>query len=237
MNSNKIEYEKTEYINYLKSFGVEYKNEKFDVEDEKKLKTAYLKAWENRDFEINKFWTRAAYFWGFLALIFGAYFTNITKASAVNEYTPFYIICIGLIFSFAWTFVIKGSKRWQENWELHIDKLEDYVSGPLYKTINTKEKRFYSVSKINEILSYLIIVVWTAFLIEYILNSPIIDQEVKLSDLRLLIGLSITIFFIFQIVYGYGRSSVSVKGKTSRRKMEKINLEKMPSSQQIANQQ
>lgn len=110
--------EKSEKIDYLESFGVKFENENFIVEDADKLNAAYKKAWDNRDFEINKFWTRAAYFWGFLALIFGAYFSNYKEVEEVNKYIPFYIICVGLIFSFAWTFVIKGSKRWQENLRL-----------------------------------------------------------------------------------------------------------------------
>lgn len=220
-----IKYESTKDIPYLESFGVILKDGEFIVDDRKKLERAYDKAWENRDFEINKFWTRAAYFWGFLVLIFGAYFSNYDKSGEHNQYLSFYIICIGLIFSFAWTYVIRESKRWQENWEIHIDRLEDYVSGPLYKTINSKGKTFYSVSKINEILSQLIIIVWFTFLTEYLIKHFFIDKNLSFSDLRILVGLVLTFYFVYRIVYGNGRSSVSIKGKTSRRKLEEDTLD------------
>lgn len=61
------------------------------------------------------------------------------------------LISLGLIFSVAWTLAISGSKHWQENWEKHIDILEDYITGPLYKTIYYS-KLFYSVSKVNKSL-------------------------------------------------------------------------------------
>jgi hypothetical protein len=68
----------------------------------------------------------------------------------------------------------KGSKYWQENWEKHVDWLEDDVMGPLYKRVlaykygkagrllPTKPYPF-SVSKINQLLSFAICLVW-AFL-------------------------------------------------------------------------
>ncbi|MGH8568044.1 MAG: hypothetical protein ACREXU_08475, partial [Gammaproteobacteria bacterium] len=31
--------------------------------------------------------------------------------------------------------VNRGSKFWQENWENHVDLLEDQIMGPLYKTV------------------------------------------------------------------------------------------------------
>lgn len=217
-NNEKNKYYKIDYDSYLESFGVELKKGKYQIVDKEKLLAAYEKAWDNRDFEINKFWTRAAYFWGFLVLIFGAYFSSYEIQGEVNTYIPFYLICIGLVFSFAWTYVIKGSKRWQENWEGHINKLEDFISGPIYKTINNKNGRtFYSVSKINEILSYLIIVVWIGFLFEFILSSPIVKGNFKPSDLRLVVGIFISLVFIFTIVRGYGKSSVIPMDNISRR--------------------
>jgi hypothetical protein len=115
---------------YDKYFGIDTKNDK-------KRKAALKRAWENRDFEIDKFWTRSAYFWGFIALIFGAYIGVTTEKYASQTETmhlDLYLILLGGIFSLAWLLVIKGSKRWQENWEAHIDKLEDGITGPLYKT-------------------------------------------------------------------------------------------------------
>jgi len=69
----------------------------------------------------------------------------------------------------AWYLVNRGSKFWQNNWERHVDLLENQVVGPLYKTIvqgvGSKNPLIapgqYSVSKINQILSAFISVFWT----------------------------------------------------------------------------
>ncbi|MDR3130533.1 MAG: hypothetical protein LBU18_03225 [Treponema sp.] len=160
---------------YLKIDDFEY-GEKFGIipGKEGKREAALKKAWENRDFEIDKFWTRSAYFWGFIALIFGAYIgattgTNASQAEAM--YLDLYLILLGGIFSTAWLLVIKGSKRWQENWEAHIDKLEDGITGPLYKTVYCNGKRFYSVSKINMLLAWVVIITWCWLLIMYIVRN------------------------------------------------------------------
>jgi uncharacterized BrkB/YihY/UPF0761 family membrane protein len=138
-------------IKYYSGFGFSLWNGELRLSDKDMLESALEKAWENRNYEIDKFWSRAAYFWAFLALIFGAYFTVVSKnMSLENPYLELYLICLGVVFSVGWIFVIKGSKRWQENWERHIDKLEDWVTGPLYKTIYS-EYTYYSVSKINEV--------------------------------------------------------------------------------------
>jgi hypothetical protein len=65
---------------YNKKFGIEplENNDK----KKKRLEKAFNKAWEVRNFEIDKFWQRSAYFWGFIALIFGGYVGIVTGESA-----------------------------------------------------------------------------------------------------------------------------------------------------------
>ena len=79
------------------------------------------------------------------------------------------ISIIGLLFSFGWYLVNRGSKYWQTNWETHVDMLENDVIGPLFKTWrNTKKSSFwhitkeypFSVSKINQILSAVVFLIW-----------------------------------------------------------------------------
>jgi hypothetical protein len=154
--------------NYKNLFGLE------ELKNCDIRKKAFEKAWETRNFEIDKFWQRSMFFWGFIALIFTGYITVVTGENAkqaTDMYLDFYLILLGIIFSVAWLLVIKGSKRWQENWEKHIDYLEDKITGPLYKTIYyTKGKNYYSVSKINLILAWVIIATWLFLLIQYLCN-------------------------------------------------------------------
>jgi hypothetical protein len=143
--------------------------------DKKKLHiAAFKKAWETRNFEIDKFWQRSMFFWGFIALIFTGYVTVVTGKSyklIKGMYIDFYLILLGIIFSVAWLLVIKGSKRWQENWEKHIDCLEDEITGPLYKTLYYKGKNYYSVSRITQILAGVVIGTWCFLLFQYFYNN------------------------------------------------------------------
>lgn len=75
---------------------------------------------------------------------------------------------LGYFFSLGWYFVNRGSKVWQENWEKHIGFLEDYLNGPLFKTIVKPNLHFsylnssypYSVSKVNQMLSLFVTIFW-----------------------------------------------------------------------------
>jgi membrane protease YdiL (CAAX protease family) len=154
---------------YDKIFRIKKKNNKLH-------KRAFKKAWEIRNFEINKFWQRSAYFWGFIAIIFGGYIHVVTGESkdiVQKMHLDLYVILLGCIFSVAWVLVIRGSKRWQDNWEAHIDRLEENITGPLYKTIYYSGNKFYSVSKINEILAVVVVVVWVFLLFRYFYDNCI----------------------------------------------------------------
>jgi hypothetical protein len=114
-----------------------------------------------RKFEIDFYWKRTTYFWTLIAALFAGYFLLLSKGNTSSS-AIFLIACIGLILSAGWYLVNRGSKYWQENWERHVDLLEDEISGPLYKTtIATQEFNFwhlhdgypYSVSKVNQLIS------------------------------------------------------------------------------------
>ena len=68
---------------------------------------------------------------------------------------------LGVLTAFANYFSALGSKFWQENWENHINMLEDEFEGGLHKTIWLLEgKTMYSVTGINKQLSCFFIVFW-----------------------------------------------------------------------------
>jgi hypothetical protein len=127
---------------------------------------ALREALDNRKFEIDLYWKRAAYFWTFIAAAFAAYFVLQKDGYPSLVYV---VTCLGFIFSLAWYFVNRGSKFWQQNWEMHVDLLEDDIAGPLYKTVlRPREYKLrdltdaypFSVSKINQILSLFVTFVW-----------------------------------------------------------------------------
>lgn len=176
-----------------------------------KLNAALERAWKNRDFEIDKYWSRATYFWAFIASAFAGYLGIVTSDKIdVNfkETYTFMLACIGLIFSVAWVYVNKGSKKWQENWEKHIDMLEDDVTGPIYKTTTTEKG--YSVSKINLRVSEFILIIWIVLFVNGIVPW-ISQQKWEFSPLKC-IFLALTLWFVIRI------PMQNDKGKKNKRK-------------------
>jgi len=131
--------------------------------------TALQCALDIRKFEIELYWKRTAYFWTLIAAAFAGYFLLESKESPTLQPYVFLDSCIGLVLSVSWYLVNRGSKYWQENWERHVDVLEEESMGPLYKTtihvsefpwLNIFSGYPYSVSKINQIVSVYVIAVW-----------------------------------------------------------------------------
>ncbi|MHB1619979.1 MAG: RipA family octameric membrane protein [Sulfuricella sp.] len=126
-------------------------------------------AHEIRKLEIDLYWRRAAYFWTFIAAAFGAFFL-LERTGNSPTASQFLVACVGLVFSVAWSLANRGSKYWQDNWEQHVDLLENEITGPLYKMNAGKpdgvsrwsllEAYPFSVSRINQVLSLFVIAIW-----------------------------------------------------------------------------
>ena len=140
-------------------------------EKETALTKAFEIAVQTRNFEIELYWKRAAYFLTLISITFTGYFTFNNTA------TRFTLACIGFTLSFAWFQANRGSKQWQENWENHVDMLEDKIIGPLFKTKLTRPdwdgcfERYVtgpgniSVSKINQIIGLYVLFIWAGLAI------------------------------------------------------------------------
>ena len=155
-------------------------NEKFETgkKDSKLLKAAFDQVSDIRKFEIELYWKRATYFWALIAVAFAGYFSILASEHMPNKYFLALIIsCVGFVFTFAWFLSSRGSKYWQENWENHLDLLENNVTGPLYKTllerpnhINAAEKYVtgplsVSVSKINQWVGVFVVFSWLTLVV------------------------------------------------------------------------
>ncbi len=149
-----------------------------EVEKKEVIKKAYEVALETRKFEIEMYWKRATYFWAFIGAIFVAYFAILSKENLLTSLLPIAISLLGVIFSIGWYFVNRGSKLWQENWERNIEFLEEYVTGPLFKTIVVPNMDWikltksypYSVSKVNILLSLITTVFWLVILLHSLVS-------------------------------------------------------------------
>jgi hypothetical protein len=82
---------------------------------------------DTRKFEIELFWKRAFFFWGFIAAAFAGYGV-LHQAHATD--LALAIACFGLVCSVAWTLVNRGSKYWQENWEQKVNRATMSSTGP-----------------------------------------------------------------------------------------------------------
>ncbi|HEF4887327.1 TPA: hypothetical protein SAQ42_001537 [Klebsiella oxytoca] len=166
--------------------------------DSEKLKAAFNQVSDIRKFEIELYWKRAAYFWALIAVAFAGYFSILASEKIPGKFfLSLLVSCAGFVFTFAWFLSSRGSKYWQENWENHLDLLEDQITGPLYKTLlerpefeNYADKFItgpldVSVSKINQwvaafiVFSWLILIAFSTYKSLHPLALPL-DEWIKI---------------------------------------------------------
>lgn len=152
------------------------------------LEAAFNFANSCRDKEIDRFWSRGLYFWGFITASFAAYMTvfilalgqnengtqnvlclkNILAMSFISKTVLFVLAFICFVFCLSWQLAHKASKYWQESWEKHITYLEENYIGRIYdSSLILKDGFFpfsvksynYSVSKISSLCSILLSIV------------------------------------------------------------------------------
>jgi len=195
-----------------------------------------------RKFEIDLYWRRAAYFWTFIGASLTGFIAIQHIDSSDSEFWSVVVGCLGLVFSVAWYCVNRGSKQWQENWENHVDLLEDSEIGPLYKIVIGRPKPAksfwhpkgfcerlrtiitgpgsFSVSKINQIVSIVIIFLWIGLIAKVLLpdkDDPAIIHE------YVAIGVAVIAVFVICI---WGRTDKNdYKGLTATKRKTTINLE------------
>lgn len=149
------------------------------------ISRALTTALDIRKFEIDLYWKRAQYFWVFIAASFAGYFWTMQQTNTSEQLNnmTFVINCLGITTTWAWYLVLRGSKYWQENWENHVDYLEDDFQGKLYKYVksgksikNSNENEYvraypFSVSKINILLSIYAFVFWWLLLVWFLIEK------------------------------------------------------------------
>lgn len=122
-------------------------------------------ALQTRQLEIDLFWQRSLFFWGFISAAF--------VAIAVLKEQPVLSLLVsgfGLVVSVSWALVNRGSKYWQEQWESKIEQEEKNVTGPLFKARELQQDkgrwggRKYSVSKVTIAVSDYVSFVWLCIL-------------------------------------------------------------------------
>ena len=139
-------------------------------------------ALEIRNFEIELFWKRNTIFWAVVAASFVAFASF--KGNNSNYATL--MSCVGIISSYSWFIMNRGSKAWQENWEKKVDNLNPNIE--LFQKIEEIDNKVfgakrYSVSKICIMLSCVILLLWCL-----ITANEILPQLCELLKARTLHG-------------------------------------------------
>jgi hypothetical protein len=146
---------------YFEALGVAPKDQGATSE----LERALTRAHDIRKFEIELYWKRATYFWALEAGAFAAFALLWHDAPADTRPLALAFAGIGLLTALAGWLSARGSKFWQENWEKHIDMLEDNIEGRLHKTvwIGPRGTQF-SVSRLNQQLNLILGLFWLVVL-------------------------------------------------------------------------
>ena len=140
-------------------------------------KAALERAHDLRKFEIDLYWKRATYFWTLIAATLAGFVLVQTSSDpSIKANMSVLLACLGIVFSFGWFCVNRGSKFWQENWEFHVDMLENAIDGPLYKVVISRGRSMgekwlsrllfgkISVSKVNQLISVIVTLMWVYLL-------------------------------------------------------------------------
>jgi hypothetical protein len=142
------------------------------------------KAWKIRSFEIELFWKRSTYFSVLVGALFIAYYT-LESGNKSPELLKALVAILGFLASCVWFFSNKGSKLWQENWELHIDTIEKLSnSNKLHSAVLNKSGNWwnfdaasYSVSKLNTLCSVGVCFSWLLVMTTHVLTAEFRDND------------------------------------------------------------
>ena len=88
-------------------------------------------ALDARRLEINLFWQRSLFFWGFT----GAAFVAIAATLGEHPRLALLVSCFGLVSSVCWSLANRGSKYWHEAWETKVHREEITVGDPLFSKV------------------------------------------------------------------------------------------------------
>jgi hypothetical protein len=140
---------------------------KHENQDRKVSEDRFRLAVDLRKFEIELFWKRSVFFWGFIAAAFVAY--GVLRKNEFG-FATMIMTCFGLICSVAWMLANFGSKFWQENWEASAVRegrkvgFEDFFLAEQVQDKGLLRARKYSVSRLVICLSCFTVGLWALIL-------------------------------------------------------------------------
>ncbi|MEO6731294.1 MAG: hypothetical protein ABIN01_08750 [Ferruginibacter sp.] len=177
--------------------------------DRKKMQKALDHSYDMWKFENDLYWKRATYFWGGLVVSFTAYFLLADSKFSDRPDLIMLVNSIGLVFSFGWYLVNRGSKYWQNNWLFIIGCLEEMLASPI-SGLKRKQKhpRYhpigaypFSVTKIHQIIACFITLIWVLLFVSFIVAHWDKSYLKKENVEAIILGI-LTIITLFVLFFG-----------------------------------
>lgn len=165
------------------------------------IQKAFDIAHDNRKLEIQLFWQRSLFFWGFVAAALVGYLSALKDASPVAVVFALF----GLVCSIVWSQGNRGSKYWQEYWEKKVNILQHHTTGnifydrrPTTPTLwDVFAGRRISVSKLTMALSDFTVFLWFLLCLGTFVDPELIVAHRKWISVCLLVGtLLYCLFFL-----------------------------------------
>jgi hypothetical protein len=178
------------------------------VADDKSIEKAFDVSVDTRKLEIQLFWSRSLFFWGFISAAFVGY----AALRRIESDLSLIVACFGFVCSVAWSLVNRGSKYWQESWESKVERLEPSVTGPLFACEEPEQLRKgcwlrgrrYSVSKLAIGLSDYAVFLWAAIIawdLARIFVPPHVLPWLRQAGVIVFVAISIG-FMLLLLIYG-----------------------------------
>jgi hypothetical protein len=171
---------------------------------------------DNRKFEIELLWKRTLIFWGFISALFIAVAQLIKNNS--SDYYVLILAITGMVFSIIWTLANRGSKAWQESWEIKAKKYykDDDDKENIYKKIYQSQDgiifilrhRDYSLSRLLIALSDFSVIIWLGISLFYLpsINIRNLIMNNKAKSFNILFGFGI-IYIIYVLIFCRSRDT------------------------------
>ena len=191
-------------------------------------------ALDTRKFEIELYWKRTGYFVLFIGAVFVGYYKTLqTDEFIIGKYQKEWLLLLlsslGFLLSLLWYMANRGSKFWQENWEAHIEELSTEIGVPIFGIIkihrDTKLNFMghypFSVSRINQMVSFIITFVWVIMLLKEMGGSVLLENYDFKTCYKTAVGFAIIILSFLVIGWCKGFVAKLPKDGSSNGKEKK----------------
>lgn len=164
---------------------------------------AYKIAIATRNFEIDLYWKRSLFFWGFIATAALGYGSSLL-AEKPNHNLALLIACFGFICSLCWSLVNRGSKYWQEHWERKVTDFENKLGDiELFRAKDKRDNskswwlgsRKFSVSRLAIALSDFTVFIWLGLISNRLLSLIPFQHAHISSETKFILCIIFTVIY------------------------------------------